>query len=264
MKKLLLGIALLCLCTTFAQVEKINDTIFTVAGPLIKAQVTKVSSSTIHYNYPDEKVVNELETNAIAKIVFANGRVQFFSEEDQSSVAEETIEVVEETVPDFEENSLSILPFAFTKGENLDNDASEIATDYAYEFLETALEKDELVLQETIVTAKRLDEHEIDLGQLQSVDISALRKAVQTEYILKVAIEECTVTQEEKTNGIENSIAIHLKLYNAENDTEIYESATTQNLFAKTSIDTSLAIETSWKNGLESLLQHFLIFKESE
>ena len=60
MKKLLLGIALFCLGNTVAQVDATNDTIFTVSGTLIEAQVIKVTEDTIHYSYPNEQLILSL------------------------------------------------------------------------------------------------------------------------------------------------------------------------------------------------------------
>ena len=171
MKKLLLGITMLCLWSAVAQVElEKNDTIFTVSGALIEAQVTKVTEDAIHYNYPNEQLVNEIGVNTIVKIIFANGRIQHFSEKNTLSVAPEEIIDEMEKAAVFTENSLSILPFSFKKGADQDNEASEIATDHAYEFIKEALKENDLMLQETIVTAKRLDAYEIDLDNLQNIE----------------------------------------------------------------------------------------------
>lgn len=268
MKKLLLGVVMSCCWSLCAQNDSVKmDSIFTSKNELIQAKVAKVTESSIHFNYHGETLINELDIQGIEKIVFANGRIQYFKTTETPVIDTSSFVEVEEvplldTMPLFEKNTLSILPFHYVKDGSYDGEASEVATDHAYEFLVSGLGADELIIQETIVTAKKMDEHGIDVDQFHSADIGTLREALKTEYILKIGIEEC-MSPQSLHNDKETGVVVHLKLFDAENEIEIYEASVSENLSIKTTLDTSLVAEREWKPSLEYLLQHFLSFKGS-
>ena len=64
--------------SSFAQAKKL-DRIIKKHYSIIEAHVTKISAKNIEFTFPNETLINSLETSKIVRIDFANGRIETFN-----------------------------------------------------------------------------------------------------------------------------------------------------------------------------------------
>lgn len=188
--------------TTFvysqSKVEKL-DKIITRTYSIIECTVTKVSDSNIEYSLKGEKLVNIIETSKVAKIEFANGRVQEFKIEEKAiSVDEEKSrdEVATEnsnsTVKTpLKRNTIAVLPIPFVNTETLAS-SSEMAkfaqNDVYSKLIERSANIFPLTVQDLRVTNSLLRKAGIDYSNIDEVMIEDLQEILGVDHIVAAKV----------------------------------------------------------------------------
>lgn len=188
--------------TTFvfsqSKVEKL-DKIITRTYSIIECTVTKISDSNIEYSLKGEKLVNIIETSKVAKIEFANGRVQEFK------IEEKTISVDEEKSRDevatensnstvktpLKRNTIAVLPIPFVNTETLAS-SSEMAkfaqNDVYSKLIERSANIFPLTVQDLRVTNSLLRKAGIDYSNIDEVMIEDLQEILGVDHIVAAKV----------------------------------------------------------------------------
>jgi len=202
------------------QNSKTNDIIVLSNGQLIQAQVTRVSADAISFQYPGETVQNEIKVGQLEKIVFASGRTQEFSTNGENSNdtfndrnpnatiasrpsknANEVSTKINETLgtyksdevyllPDYAKNSVTVLPFNFIENGDYNSELAGESTNYATNYLSQKSSTYGIKVQDINTTVRQLMNAQIDLDGLSATPVKKLFEVLNTEYIIKVNIQE--------------------------------------------------------------------------
>lgn len=207
-----------------------NDIIVLSNGQLLQAQVTRVTDNIISYQYPGESVQNEIDKSNLDRIIFANGRTQDFGTSSQDSRVQQSIPVRASTslndakvvspqtvpspattrpsnttttrptnalpqsdiylLPDYEENSVAVLPINYTSNSSYNSDLAGEATEFVASYLAQQSVSTDLQIQDVNTTIRNLIKNRIGQEKVQSASPEELLKAVNTEYAVKINISE--------------------------------------------------------------------------
>ena len=108
--------------SSFAQGKKL-DRIIKKDYSIIEAHVTKISAKNIEFTFPNETLINSLETSKIVRIDFANGRIETFNVSENISNNSEEVKSKKRII---KKNTIAILPIPFVNSETLAS-SSEMA-----------------------------------------------------------------------------------------------------------------------------------------
>lgn len=254
-----------------------NDIIMTKDGQLLQVEVTKVTEDTISFHYPGEGAVNEIKSNGVGKIVFASGRTQNFdgsvpntsAPSDSSSTKESSVQPKEIiTTPNYEENTMAIVPLKFTRNSTYDKTLSNDATDYVTSLVSKSAEAKGITILEKGKVIEKLVDAGVNYDKLRQSSPEELRDVLGTEYLLYVTLDEKEknidttnldyMDEATKTNTSENiqlARNIGLKLYDTDSEVESYEVDFFENVFRRESDTTNISSLTSgkWKSSLRYL-----------
>jgi len=290
------------------QNSKNNDIIVLSNGQLIQAQVTRVSDDVINFQYPGETVQNEINVGNLDKIVFASGRTQKFSssgmvngnnsqmsssvrqtESRPSTQPNEVQTQISETVgtyksdevyllPSFEKNSIAVLPFNFVENGQYASELAGESTNYATNYISQQAEKYGLNVQNINTTVKQLMSAQIDLDVLSATPAKKLLQISNTEYIIKVNINEHSSRAVKAQNnyslqgyfGKEKSkkpeklnkpsgdgVMIDFEVYHAEKNEPIYSISLNENRKPLSEKELS-TVMPQWKFALTYVINGFL------
>lgn len=306
MKKILF---LLCFLATFTLVAQqnrsSNDIIVKNNGELIQANVIKVTSDAISFRYPGEQVVNEVSAGSLQKIVFASGRTQFFTTNDARSnsgperpstdypivqtpqtpenpASTETARGFSKeeiyVLPDYDENTLAVIPSIFEKNGLYNKALSSESTSYVTEYLSKFSSQTGIGVQDMQNTITKLVRAGISHENLSKTDLETLRKATGTQFIVWIELKENANNKKEKavsamdsffsatqsnneealTNVEDDDVdtSISLKLHDGESKDIVYKVTLHQGV----SIANELQIST-WRSSMDLLLNQLMQFK---
>lgn len=153
---------------------------------IIEGNVIKVTDKTVDFSYANEKTINSLDINTIAKIYFSSGRIQKFTGED---TVNSNIQKVEEKNPTItfrkiKKNTLAVLPVSFLNTET--HEYSEERAKYAQNDLYNEISKysGQYTLQDIRETNSLLSLSGIDYNALDSVPIETLQDILGVDNIV--------------------------------------------------------------------------------
>lgn len=251
-----------------------NDIIFTTSGELIQAKVVKVTEGTVSFNYPGETMINEVKSAGLEKIVFASGRTQNFSSKKAIASApsnagnDYTLAIPSEEIyllPDYEENTLAVIPFSYLRNDTYQKDLSGEVTAFVTDFMASNAKVYQINTQSLSETIKKLVDNGVSHKRLAEASPEELRKIVGTEYILRANIEETrgneTATTLESKGGTEVVTSINLMLFDPENSTEKYEVNFSEGQFLQKDPNGYLVGKGKWKTPMKYVLQQMLSSK---
>lgn len=251
-------------------------------GQLLQVKVTKVTESTVSFNYPGESVINEIKSDGIDKIVFASGRTQNFngSSANSSVVSNEAggedismhPDEPEVVVPTYEENTMAIIPIKFTRNGKYDKTLSNNATDYVAGLMSKSADQKEVKILEKGKAIEKLIDAGVNYERLRQSSPEELRNVLGTEYLLYTDIDEREKDQTAGPDGGDDAgspgsnehrlleRAIGLRVYGADSEVEALEIDFSENIF-KGNVgdgDPSLLADGKWKSSLRYLTDRLL------
>lgn len=311
--KTIYALAMFLFCTTlWSQTSQKNDIIVFSNGELLQAQVTRVTDNTISYQYPGETVQNEIDQSNLEKIIFASGRTQAFGSSipdsrPQPAVASQTSiplstsrKDTQDTnatrinsspsnglttddvylLPDYEENSVAVLPINFTKNNVYDSDLAGKATEFVASYLAQQSGSSDLKVQNVNTTITNLIKSRIGPDEVQTVSQKELLKIVNTEFAVKINIIETQkdtkapqskevvsgyFNQQPQEKNVDDSdlvegaskISIVLEVYGANDQQPIYSSSISEKRISNQNGNTSQS-QPYWRSILSYALSGYL------
>ena len=277
MKNFIIVLGLLFCSSLFSQqIASKNDIVMTTDGQLLQVKVTKVTDNIVSFNYPGESVVNEIKSDGIDKIVFANGRTQNFdgraakmSTTEGNSPAENSPIQIEETIalPSYEENMMAIIPMKFTRNDTYDKTLSNDATNYLVGLTSKQTEAKGIKILEKDQAIEKLVDAGVNYEKLRKASPEELRGILGTEYLLYVSIDErekgkdkadLDFMEESASVGDNSQLerTIGLRIYTADSEVEAFEIDFSENVFKRKTKNTnsSLLSDGKWKASLRYLV----------
>jgi len=192
--------------TTFAQNKdaKKLDRIITRDYKIIEGTISKISEQTIEYSLPNEQLVNSMEVIHIARIEFANGRVQTFdaAPEVQNNNNNSNNNPVEAApVPTgnpeiaMKENTIAVLPVPFVDAGNMAS-SEEMAKFAQNDIFSKLMDKSSnifpLTVQDLRVTNSLLHKAGIDYKSIDETPIEELHKILGVDNIVAAKVSYTT------------------------------------------------------------------------
>ncbi|MGB5821736.1 MAG: hypothetical protein WBG90_19795 [Saonia sp.] len=275
MKNFIIVLGLLfCLSAVSQQNASKNDIIMTSDGQLLQVKVTKVTESSISFNYPGESVVNEIKSNGVEKIVFASGRTQNFGsagattntsaannlQADSTSLFPD--EIVE--APSYEENQMSIVPLNFKRNGAYSKTLANKATEYVVSLMSGKASTQGIEVLKMGTAIEKLVDGGVNYAKLRQSSPAELRDVLGTEYILYVTIDETqkdaatnsNFVSEIANNNTQLERTINLRLYGADSEVESFEVDFSESIFLKKTVDNSNVLASGkWKSSLRYLTE---------
>lgn len=169
---------------------------------IIEAIVTKISEESIEYKYPDESLVNVLKTSKIARIEFANGRVQNFLNKPKAKAAEQQPEEVAEQAPQQNQdqgyqakkitpNTIAVLPIPFIDSESMvsSQEMAKFAQNDVYnKLIQKSANIIPLRVQDLRVTNNLLRRAGIDHTNIDEILIEDLQSILGVDHIIAAKV----------------------------------------------------------------------------
>src|SRR5438309_1732852 len=186
MKRLLCLLSIIFLhYAAISQADKKHDVVTKVNGDELSGDVLEINDSTIRFTYTGEKLVYDFKKSDIAKITFASGRVENFTNPTtpSSNLGSSSSPNVQ-TVPDEERrNKVDILPFTFLKdGEVTAQEVSEEVQNKCYEMLSKHSGVYTVVLPRT--TNVKLNQAGITRATIMNYTMGDICKITGVEYVI--------------------------------------------------------------------------------
>lgn len=294
------------------QTTQKNDIIVLNSGQLLQAQVTRVTGDIVSYQYPGETVQNEVEQRKIDRIVFASGRTQDFSSAALGAGSQQSLPIKVATptkeestpapqvkpntvtsrpsariaqsdiylLPEYEENSVAVLPINFTKNSAYDSGLAAEATKFAANYLTQQAGSTALQIQNVNNTVNNLINRRISQEQVKSASPEELLRVLNTHYAVKITISEtqrerkAPKTKElvssyfdqtakldvEETPELEedaSKIAITLEVYDANGSKTIYDTTISESRNSDQN-ETNEQTLPHWRSTLSYVLNGYL------
>lgn len=210
MKKVSVLLMLLSFCLLgFSQTKKpLIDKIFLKDYTVLEVEITKVSEKQIEYTFPNEKLINVIETIKVAKIQFSNGRVQSFlelkPENENPTLAPKADKPEELAKVEMKQNTVAVLPIPFINTETLDSsgEMAKLAQNDIYNnLLQNASSIFPLQPQDLRTTNSLLKKAGIDYTNIDEVLIEDLHKILGVDHVVAskvsyiVSIKQNSTTQ---------------------------------------------------------------------
>lgn len=181
-----------------SKVEKL-DKIITKDYTIIECSISKISDAAIEYSLKGEKLINIIETSKVAKIEFANGRIQEFKIEEKN-VSIEQEKPLEEAVAEkgnttiktpMKKNTIAVLPIPFVNTETLATSAemAKFAQNDVYsKLIERSANIFPLTVQDLRVTNSLLRKAGIDYSNIDEVMIEDLQEILGVDHIVAAKV----------------------------------------------------------------------------
>ena len=181
-----------------SKVEKL-DKIITRDYTIIECSISKISDATIECSLKGEKLINIIETSKVAKIEFANGRIQEYKIEEKN-VSIEQEKPLDETVAEkgnttvktpMKKNTIAVLPIPFVNTETLATSAemAKFAQNDVYsKLIERSANIFPLTVQDLRVTNSLLRKAGIDYSNIDEVMIEDLQEILGVDHIVAAKV----------------------------------------------------------------------------
>lgn len=254
-----------------------NDIIVLNNGQLLQAQVTRVTDNIVSYQYPGETVQNEIDHSNLDRIVYASGRTQDFGTSAQDPTSQQSLPIQTSTspsgvtadspqidlntarsrpsntlaqsdiylLPDYEENSLAVLPINYIKNSSYNSDLAGEATKFVASYLAQQAVGTDFKIQNVNNTVNNLIKSRIDQEQVQSASPAELLKVVNTQYAVKINISEI---QKEKSKA-PSSKEVVSSYFNQQAKADVDEAPQLEDDLSKISI----TLEVYEANGTKAI-----------
>ena len=184
--------------SSFAQGKKL-DRIIKKDYSIIEAHVTKISAKNIEFTFPNETLINSLETSKIVRIDFANGRIETFNVSENVSNNSEEVKSKKRII---KKNTIAILPIPFVNSETLAS-SSEMAKFAQNDIYNKLMEKSSnifpLTLQDLRVTNSLLRKAGITYKNIDETFIEDLQDILGVDNIIAAKVSY-TVTINKRTS----------------------------------------------------------------
>ena len=189
--------------TTFAQNKdaKKTDRIITRDYKVIEGIISKISEQTIEYSLPGEQLINSMEVAHIARIEFANGRVQAFdaNPEVQNTNNNNSADAAPDNTGNQEiamkENTIAVLPVPFVDAGNMLS-SEEMAKFAQNDIFSKLMDKSSnifpLTVQDLRVTNSVLRKAGIDYKNIDETPIEELHKILGVDNIVAAKVSYTT------------------------------------------------------------------------
>jgi len=223
--------------TTFAQNKdaKKPDRIITRDYKIIEGTISKISEQTVEYSLPNEQLINSMEVAHIARIEFANGRVQTFDvapevQNNNSNPVEAAPAMAGNQVIAIKENTIAVLPVPFVDAGNMQS-SEEMAKFAQNDIFSKLMDKSSniapLTVQDLRVTNSLLRKAGLDYKNIDETPIDELHKILGVDNIVAAKVSYTT------------SVNSTSATYNTGNK-KYKENKTTNSNFSGTSSNTNL------------------------
>jgi hypothetical protein len=191
--------------TAFAQNQEAKklDRIITRDYKIIEATISKITEQTIDYSFPNEQLVNSMEVIHVARIEFANGRVQTFVATEGVSNNNNNPNPVQEATPagpvnqdvTMNENLIAVLPVPFVDAGNMAS-SEEMAKFAQNDIFSKLNDKSSniapLNVQDLRVTNSLLRKAGIDYKSIDETPIDELHKILGADHIVAAKVSYTT------------------------------------------------------------------------
>lgn len=206
MKKL---IVLMLVFSFSGAIAQNTDRIIKKNYVIVEAKVSKIGSKEIEYSFPGETLVYTLALSEIAKIEFANGRIQsFLDEPEQKEIIQQ--EKTDTGTTDYKaaemhEKTIAVLPIPFVDSETLESseDLAKFAQNDVYSKLNKKAEHLlPLRVQDLRETNNLLRNAGIDYRNVDEIRIEDLHQILGVDHIIAARVSyeiDLSETTEERT-----------------------------------------------------------------
>jgi hypothetical protein len=289
MKKLLSIVLVIITNNLIAQKTKL-DNIIKNDYAILEVNIIKISDSEVEFTFPNETLKINLSIAEVAKIIFRNGRVQEFNNEDnlgfeiQQNNEENKIDVQERQAllknkVTIKENTIAILPIPFVNTETLAS-SSEMAkfaqNDLYSKLIENSANLFPLTSQDLRETNSLLKKAGIDYSNIDEVLIEDLQNILGVDHIIAskvsyvITVNETnmgygntTLKKKSDTKSKVDDFSISTTSENKKFDFtvyfDIYKNGT--KVFTQTR-QPFFNQKDSWKDSIEYLLKRCPIYKK--
>lgn len=224
--------------STFAQSSKAQklDRIIKRDYTIVDGTVTKLSETNVEYTLPGEKLVNSIAVTHVARIEFANGRVQTFDAPSQSTGSTSETAPADPPAPVSEgnqppavkENIIAVLPIPYVNADNLQS-SEEMAKFAQNDVYSKLIAKSSNIFPLTVqglrTTNSLLHKAGIDYKNIDETPIEELQAILGVDHIIAAKISYTTkdIQNSQTYNGGE------VKGSNNKVKGKEYSSSSTQN-----------------------------------
>lgn len=266
--------------------EEKLDKIITRDYEIIECFVSKISNTSIEYSLKGEKLINIIETNKVAKIEFANGRIQDFKLEDipanstqNDTEKDENKTNTEVLTLSIKKNTVAVLPIPFVNTETLAS-SSEMAkfaqNDVYSKLIDKSANIFPLTVQDLRVTNSLLKKAGIDYSNIDEVMIEDLQNILGVDHIVAAKVSyvitltqtntgygNTTINKKTDTKAKVDDFNISKSSENKKFDYTVYFDIYKE----KTKIYTEsrqpfLSMKDSWMDSMQYLLKRCPIYKK--
>lgn len=208
--------------TAFAQNKPAQklDRIIKRDYQIIEGNISKISEKEIEYTLPNEKLINALDVARIARIEFANGRVQTFDATPESQpAAAPQAPVPQAAAPaeaapasqgvqqvEMKENVIAVLPIPYVNSDNMasSEEMAKFAQNDVYsKIIQKSANIFPLTVQDLRETNSLLKKAGIDYRNIDDTPISDLHKILGVDHIICAKVSYTTT--ENQTSSTYNS-----------------------------------------------------------
>jgi hypothetical protein len=204
-KKRIVAIITIALLSIFTFAQSTNaqkpDRIIKRDYTIIEGTISKLSETTVEYSLPNEKLVNSLDVANVARIEFANGRVQTFDAVPGSQAnitsasAAETAATPTIQAQAVKENVIAVLPIPYVNADNLQSseEMAKFAQNDVYsKLIAKASNIFPLSVQDLRTTNSLLRKANIDYKNIDEIPIDELHKILGADHIIAAKISYTT------------------------------------------------------------------------
>ncbi|WP_147473889.1 hypothetical protein [Chryseobacterium nematophagum] len=248
---------------TQAQITSTFDKIIKKDYDILEVNIKKVSDSYVEFMYPDEDILNTVDTQLIHKIILKNGRIQEF--ENNRNLDSKEQRILNAKRQPIKKNTIAVLPIPYftSNTSNISKGLSQEAQNYLYkEIIERASNITPLTVQDIRTTNNLLKKAGIDYNNIEEIAIEDLQSILGVDNVLAVKIN-CTenilysyVTKKVcgyiHTERIQTGMSIEHKVYFDvyKHNNKVYSKVRTP----------FLEFRTSWKDAVIYLLKRSPIY----
>lgn len=211
MKRLIFLTYLFISISSFAQnsIKTKLDRIIKKDYSIIEGTISKMSDEEVEYSLPNEKMVNILKISKIARIEFANGRIQSFdtSIQDNANNNGSSVQSTGYQEQVIRPNTIAVLPIPFVNSES-HSSSEEMAKFAQNDMYSKLIEKSSniypLVVQDIRDTNALLRKAGIDYKNVDETPIADLQKILGVDNIIAAKVSY-TIDINQSTTGYKNT-----------------------------------------------------------